>query len=147
MEKDANVCEQTTTACNIDLDVRIIKRVIDFLTLITTETLSKRIISIVLLAIGTPDERVTELTGLCNRSVRTLRKMIKGGDLSSDIFQVGGGGRKSKLKNVENEITKRIETDNYHSQQEIADMVKSEYGITIHRSGISRLLKKTALKD
>ena len=147
MEKDANVYEQTTPAYNLDLEVRVIKRVIAFLTLITTETLAKRIVSIVLLAIGTPDERVTELTGLCGRSVRTLRKIVKGGDLSSNLFQVGGGGRKSKLKDVESEITKKIEANNYHSQQEIADMVKSEYGIAIHRSGISRLLKKTALKD
>jgi transposase len=79
--------------------------------------------------------------------VRTLRKIVKGGDLSSNLFQVNGGGRKSKLKDVENEITKKIEANNYHSQQEIADMVKSEYGIAIHRSGISRLLKKNALKD
>ena len=147
MEKEANVYARTTPVYNLDLGVRIIKRVIDFLTLITTETLSKRIVSIVLLAVGTPDERVTELTGLCGRSVRTLRKMVKDGDLSSNLFQVGGGGRKSKLKGVESEITKKIETNNYHSQQEIAGMVKSEYGIAIHRSGISRLLKKTASKD
>jgi hypothetical protein len=42
-----------------------------------TETLAKRIASMVLIAVGVTNDRVTELTGLCDRSDRELRKKIE----------------------------------------------------------------------
>jgi len=83
------------------------------------------------------------LTGLCDRSVRELRKNIKDGDLQKDLLQVGGGGRKGKMKDVEALIIEKIESDNYHTQQEIADMIYAEHGIKVHRTAVGRLLKKT----
>jgi transposase len=109
-----------------------------------TKTLAKRIISIVLIAAGAQNERITELTGLCNRSVRELRKNLKNGEVGGELFQVGGGGRKSKMANLEEFIIEKIESNNYHSQQEIADMVHEERGIKVHRTTVGRLLKKTA---
>jgi hypothetical protein len=66
-----------------------------------TKTLAKRIISIVLVAAGAQNERITELTGLCNRSVRELRKNLKNGEVGDELFHVGGGGGKSKMANLE----------------------------------------------
>jgi transposase len=109
-----------------------------------SETLAKRIISIVLVAAGSQNEHITELTGLCNRSVRELRKNLKNGGSVDELFQVGGGGRKSKMADIEEFIIGKIETNNYHSQQEIADMVYEEQGIKVHRTTVGRLLKKTA---
>jgi hypothetical protein len=37
----------------------------------------------------------------------------------------------------------KIETNNYHTQREIADMVYDEYGIKVHRTVVGKLLKKT----
>jgi hypothetical protein len=45
-----------------------------FLRNMMTETLAKRIISIVLITAGISNDRVTELTGLCDRNVRKLQK-------------------------------------------------------------------------
>jgi hypothetical protein len=81
----------------------------------------------VLIAIGVSDNLITELTGLCGQSVRTLRKSLGGGDIDS-LFHVGGGGRKRKLADVEDSIIKEINSNNYHSHQQIADMIQEKYG-------------------
>ena len=123
---------------------QVIKAVIEFLQLFINETLAKRLISMILFVSGTPNKRITELTGLCDKSVRTLKKSIESGELDS-LFHVGGGGQTRKLLDVETEITNEINDNDYRSQQQIADMVFEKFGIKVTQSTISRLLKKTAL--
>lgn len=53
-----------------------------------------------------------------------------------------GSGRKAKTENVEKEIITELETQNYHTRQQIVDMVKEKYHISISRSTAGRLLKK-----
>jgi Sec-independent protein translocase protein TatA len=118
-----------------DAAVRMIGKIISFLRNLTTETLAKRIVSIVLIVVGVSNDRVAELTGLCGRSVRELRKKIKDGNADDGLFHAGGGGRKGKLKD--------IETDNYHTQQETDGMAYDEYGIRVHRTVVGKPLKKT----
>jgi hypothetical protein len=84
-----------------DAAVRNIGKIISFLRNLMTETLAKRPVGIVLIAVGVSNDRGTELTGLCDRSVRELRKKIKDGNADGGLFHVGGGGRKGKLKDVE----------------------------------------------
>ena len=74
---------------------QIIKKMLAFFQSFMCETLAKRLLSMVLIAIGVSDNLITELTGLCAQSVRTLRKSLVGGDIDS-LFHVGGGGRKKK---------------------------------------------------
>ena len=124
------------------MEEKIFKRVIEFMQLVMTQTLAKRIISMVLIAAGVPNNRVTELTGLCDRSVRTLKKAIESGE-TADLFHVGGGGRRSKLMNVEEMIISEINQNNYHSHQQIADMVHEKFKIKVSPFTIRRLLKKT----
>jgi hypothetical protein len=81
-----------------DVAVRMIGNIIGFLRNLMTETLAKRIVSLVLIVVGVPNERVTTLPGLCDRSVRELRKKITDGKADDDLFHVGGGGRTGKLK-------------------------------------------------
>ena len=124
----------------------IFQLILNFLQLLMTQTLAKRIISMALIAAGIPDARVSELTGLCDRSVRALRKALEEGK-TEDIFQVrGGGGGRSKLAGVEQVIIKEIETGNYSSRQQIADMIYEKYGIKMSLSSISTLLKKNGVK-
>jgi transposase len=120
-----------------------INKVMEFLRLFMCETLVKRIVSMILIALNIPNERVTELTGLCDRSVRALKKTLDTGDIDN-LFMVGGGGRKRKLIDVEEEIIEEINNNNYHSRQEIADMIQEKYEIKVSLPVIGRLLKKTA---
>ena len=122
----------------------IIKKIITFLEMFMCKTLVKRLVSIILLIVETPEEKITELTGLCNRSVRGLKKEIKNGDMEK-LFVVSGGGRKAILKDVEKEVIEEINKNNYHSKQQIADMIEEKYGIKISKSTVSNLLKKTEL--
>jgi len=120
----------------------VINKTMKFLKKFMPETLVKRIVSQILLAVGIPTKRVTELTGLCDRSVRALKKSLESGEIES-LFHVGGGGRKSKLKDVENVIIEEIEKNDYHSRQQIADMVLERHGIKVSLPVIGKLLKKT----
>ena len=123
----------------------IFNKIMSFLQLFMCETLVKRIMSLILIAVGVPNSRITELTGLCDRSIRTLKKDIETGDMDN-FFAVNGGGRKSKLQDYEGAIIEEIEKNNYHSRQQIADMILEKYGIKVSLPAIGRLLKKNGIK-
>jgi hypothetical protein len=71
--------------------------IIGFLRNVMTGTLAKRIVSMILIAVGISNDRVAELTVLCGRSVQELRKKIKDGNADDGLFHVGGGRCKGKL--------------------------------------------------
>ena len=120
----------------------IIKKIMKFLGIFMSETLVKRIISMLLLTVGVSNSRVTELTGLCARSVHSLKKEVERGEIEK-LFKVGGGGRKRKLENIEEAVIAEIEKKDYHSRQQIADMIEEKHGIKVSLMSVGRLLKKT----
>jgi len=88
---------------------------------------------------------ITEATGLCDKSVRVLRKKAETGDMEG-LFEIkGGSGRKAKLKNVESAIVEEVNKNTYHSRQQIADMIMEKHGISVSLPAVGRLLKKTGL--
>ena len=123
----------------------IIKSVISFLKLLMCETLAKRIVSMMLYVTGVPNKRITELTGLCDKSVRTMIKSIESGEHVS-LFHVGSGGHKKKLADYETDIITETNKNDYRSQQQISDMVFEKFGIKVTQPTISRLLKKNGIK-
>ena len=140
---DKKTGEQTSKkpVCVFDT-VQIVNKVLAFFRSFLCETLAKRVMSIVLIAVGLPDSQVVELSGLCNKSVSTLKKGLKNGELDN-MFHVAGGGRKRKLVDIEGSILEEISNGTYHSHQQIADMVQEKYGIKVSLPVIGRLLKKT----
>jgi len=120
----------------------IIGKVLIFLRLFMCETLAKRVVGMVLVAVGMPESQVAELVGLCGKSVSKLKKGLEDGELDG-MFHVSGGGRKRKLNDFEGEIIEEINSNNYHCHQQIADMIHEKYGIKVSLPVISRLLKKT----
>lgn len=122
----------------------IIKSIIRFLQMFMTETLAKRIVSMVLIAANISNDRITESTGLCDRSIRELKKNMANGNVD-DLFVVGhGSGRTKKTKGLESAIVEELETNNYHTRQQIADMLLEKFSIKLSVSSVGRLLKKTA---
>lgn len=105
------------------------------------ETLAKRVLGMILIAVGLPESRVGELVGFSNKSVAALRKKLEAGEIDS-MFHVAGGGRKRKLADVEGLIVEEVNNSDYHSYQQIADMVQEKYGIKVSLPAIGRLLKK-----
>ena len=127
--------------------VAIIKKVIEFLQILLPITLAKRLVAIVLLAAGVPVPRVTELSGLCDRSTRGLLKAMGEEDIGSLLTIKRGSGKKSKTFGLETEILQEIEKNNYHTRQQIADMIQEKFHIQVSVTAVGRLLKKTASKS
>lgn len=125
----------------------IIKKVIEYLQLFIPITLAKRLVAIVLLAAGTPTPRVTELTGLCDRSARGLLKSLREEDVTGLLTIKKGSGAKSKTCGIEADIVAELEKDNYRTRQQIADMIKEKFHVQVSVSTVGKFLKKTASKS
>lgn len=122
----------------------IMKAVIRFLRMFMTETLAKRVVSLMLIAVGIPNAHITEVTGMSDRSIWMLKKGLHSGDIDA-LFTAGrGSGRIEKAKGLESAIVEELEKNNYHTRQQIADMIFERFGIRMSVSAVGRLLKKTA---
>ena len=126
---------------------KLVSDIIAFLQLFIPSTLAKRITSIILLVAGAPYGCVSEWTGSCDRSVRQWRKQITDGDTDKLLVMGASAGRKSKLADIEAQVLAEIENNNYHTLQQIADMVKEKYNISVSTMAIHRFLKKTKSND
>ncbi len=69
---------------------------------------------------------------------------MAGGDISG-LLTVGGGGRKAKTAGIEDEILAELEKGNYHTRQQIADMIQEKFHISISPSAVGKFLKKTGI--
>ena len=121
-----------------------ITKVIAFLRLFMPETLAKRIICIVLLAVGIASGEVADITGFCEKTVKSINKKMNADNFDS-LFSISGGGRKSKLTNIEKAIVEEVEQGEYHSKQQVVDMIQEKHGLKTSLAAVGRLLKKTQL--
>ena len=60
----------------------------------------------------------------------------------SALLTIRGGGRKATSAGIEKEILNELEKGNYHTRQQVADMIKERFNITVSVTAVSRLLKK-----
>jgi transposase len=123
---------------------RIFGLILNFMQMLMSETLAKRIVSMILITAGVPDTQVTELTGLSDRSVRSLRKRLEEDDTNGIFLIMSGGNVKGKLADYETAIVEEIEKGSYTTRQQIVDMIYEKHGIKTSLTAISNLLKKTA---
>ncbi len=119
-------------------------QVIEFLQLFMPVTLAKRLVAIILLAIGMPVMDAVELAGLCERSMWTLKKQLREHPVSELMVIKSGSGRKGKTAGIEKQILDELESGNYRTRQEIADMIEEKFHIKVSRSCVGSFLKKTA---
>lgn len=120
----------------------ILGQVIEFLQLFLPATLAKRLVAILLLAIGVPVKNAVELTGLCEKSMWTLKKKIRENSVRELMVIKSGSGRKAKSDGLEEQILSELESGNYHTRQQIADMIEEKYHVRMSRSSVGRFLKK-----
>jgi len=66
---------------------------------------------------------------------------LRAGDID-DLFTLKCYGLKSKLAGLEAQIISEVESNNYHTMQQIADMVDEKFHISVSVTAIRRLLKK-----
>jgi transposase len=121
-----------------------IKAIIQFLQILIGERLARRLVSMVLIAAGMPNAHIANATGLSVRSLWELKKSIQSGNIDA-LFVVGhGGGRTGKAMGFESVIAEELEKNNYHTRQQVADMIYEKFGIRMSVSAVGKLLKKTA---
>ena len=94
-----------------------LKQVIGFLKLFLTETLAKRLVALILLAIGIPVVDTVRLAGLSERSLWSLKKKMREVPVAELMVIKSGNGRKRKTSGIEEEILAELECNNYHTRQ------------------------------
>ena len=121
-----------------------IEAVVKFLQLFLPATTSRKVVSVILLAAGMSVTEIAEMTGLSSRSVQSTGRAIRDGSISSILSRKKNSGRKRKTAGVEEQIVAELEQGNYHTRQQIADMIREKFQITVSLPAVGRLLKKTA---
>ena len=121
-----------------------IEAVLKFLQLFLPATTSRKVVSVILLAAGMSVTEIAEMTGLSSRSVQSTGRAIRDGSISSILTRKKNSGRKRKTAGVEEQIVAELEQGNYHTRQQIADMIREKFQITVSLPAVGRLLKKTA---
>lgn len=137
-EKNSYVCETTGGEA-------IITIILNFLALSMPMTLAKRVASIILIAAGVPVPHISELTGLTKQTVRTYGSRIRNGETES-LLCLKVGGSRGKAADIGAEIVAELEKGNYHTRQQIADMIKEKFHISMSVSAIGRFLKKNGIR-
>ena len=119
-----------------------IEAVVKFLELFLPATTSRKVVSVILLAAGMSVTEIAEMTGLSSRSVQSTGRAIRDGSISSILSRKKNSGRKRKTAGVEEQIVAELEQGNYHTRQQIADMIREKFPITVSLPAVGRLLKK-----
>ena len=145
MDKRSTVPQEDAIKLAADC-VRIIETIIRFLKMFLTDTLAKRIVSMILIAIGIKDDRVAAVVGLSERSIWALRKAMVGGNIECLLELGSGSGRPRKAKDLECAIVEELEKNNYHTRRQIADMILEKFGVVMSVSTVGRLLKKNGIR-
>lgn len=113
----------------------------EFLATMLPDTISRRVACTFLIAAGLRNEEVTRLTGLCIRSVQTLRRLMKENEATSEIFKhKPGSGRKRKTEGIEEEVFAVLDKEEYENYQQVVDMLREKFGIVATRQLASRLV-------
>lgn len=114
-----------------------------FLDTLMPETLSKSTASAILIAAGLGNEKIVELTGMCIRSVRALRKQMEEQEADPSIFAIKrGSGRKKKTEGLEDEIFAELDKGNCKTHQQVVDMLREKFGVVASTQLASRLVKR-----
>jgi len=144
MKKDSNQ-EQNILEIKLPENAAdILRQVMEFLQLFVPVTLAKRLMAIILLAIGMPVRDAVKLTGLCEKSMWTLKKQMREQSVPDLMVIKSGSGRRGKTDEIEKQILAELEAGSYRTRQEIADMIEDKFHIRVSRSCVGRFLKKTA---
>ena len=125
----------------------VIEAVLSVLRVFLPKKVAQKVVCIILLTADAPIPRVVKLTALTERCVRDIGRNMRAGRIGDVLNRRTGSGRKSKTANVEEQIITEVERKNYHTLQQIADMIKEKFRISLSLQSVSNLLKKTASDD
>lgn len=123
------------------------KAALNFLQLFLPKTTARKLMCVVLIAAGVSVSRIVTLTGLSDRTVRSTGRSVRDGSIGDVLAHKKTSGRSRKTAGVEEQILAELEHGDYHTQQQIADMIQEKFQIKISLPAVGRLLKKTDFRD
>ena len=89
------------------------KAVIRFLQLFIPETTAKKVVCVILIAIGMPVSEIAEFVGVSERNVQSTGRAVRDGSISSVLVHKKTSGRKSKTADVEEQILAELDNGDY----------------------------------
>ena len=98
-----------------------------------------------LLSLGVSVGHISRILGLCTKSIYKNRQILNFGNIKN-LLVLKSRGRTSKLSYIEQDIINEININNYHSLQQIVDMIFEKFKIKTSLSAVGRLLKKHDIK-
>ena len=105
-------------------------------------TLSKRVAAMLLLVAGRSNEEIVEMTGMCIRSVRALRKTMEEQPPSAELFTIKPGSGRKKTAGIEMDIFRELDTGKYGTKRQVADMLKEKFGVEASVNLAARLMRR-----
>ncbi len=121
--------------------------VIGFLVLFIPRTLAVRLVSILFIASGMSNARVSLLVDCSQKTVLKLRRRMGEETVESLMVIKEGSGRKKKAdKTVLEAIVDRVQSGLFSSLRQIADMIKAEFSLTLSCETVSRILKRFSIR-
>lgn len=110
-------------------------------------TIARRFAAMLYILADVPVKRICVLTGLHEDSIYSLRKQMQDtANLTSLLTIKSGSGRKCTLSEVEEAVKEELNSNNYRTRQQIADMIFKKFGLKLRLSAISDYLKKWSFK-
>ncbi len=121
--------------------------VIGFLELFMAPTLAVRLVSILFIAAGMSNARVSLLVDCSQKTVLKLRRRMDTETVESLMVIKKGSGRKAKApRSVLEAIVDMVKNGLFSSLQQIVDMIKAEYSLTLSCETVPRILKRFSIR-
>ena len=117
-----------------------VRFLICFLSKFLPLTICQRLFVILFLLVDVPGKRIGILTGICYKTVLQIKRDMKTNPLSTLLSRKSGSGSVGRLADVEEKIKEELDKNNYHSRQQISDMIWEKFGVRMKRTAIGRYL-------
>ena len=146
IEEDNHMANDKAAPAGSISSEAIMDAVISFLAVFMPITLVRRMLSLVLIAACLDNGTIHRLTGYGHSTIRKLKADMREKSVP-ELLTIRGGGRKAKTSGIEDEILSELESGNYHTRQQVVDMIKDKFGISMSVSAVGKFLKKTASEN
>lgn len=134
--------------------LKVFGGVVAFLSSMMPERSAKKIVAIVLLLLGVPVKSTVRYSGLKKSALYNLRaelrNLTQGADFTGFVRRqctvMEGRGRKSPIRDIEDEIIAHIESTNCFTLAEIRQWIADEHGIKVSARHLSGFLKGKGIR-
>ena len=123
----------------------VILGIIEFLEQYITKIVAIRLLFLMMTVCGLSNLNIKNLLPISYSTILKYVKIIKFRSIK-EFLTIKGGGRKGTLEAIEQDVLDMIDSHNFHTRQQIADMIEEKFDIKTTRYTVGRFLKKHRVK-